>query len=67
MSAQRFEPGSFMTERERSTNLAINQCSLFVCTYNSLDWGLLRLNKTTMYIADINVLTVNGFSQSLGC
>jgi hypothetical protein len=26
MSMPRFEPGSFMTERERSTNRAINQC-----------------------------------------
>jgi hypothetical protein len=26
-----------------------------------------KINKTTIYIADINVSTVNGFSWSLGC
>jgi hypothetical protein len=45
----------------------INQCSIFMCTNNLLSWGLLRFNKTTLYISHINVLTVNEFSRSLGC
>jgi hypothetical protein len=56
MSASRFEPGSFVTERERSTNWAINHWQDLVATYQAFhnNGGLESSGNPEHKVIDIN-------------